>query len=76
MTLNPALDYVMHPLTLDMGYTNRSSSEELYCGGNGINISTLLNELNVVNVAMGIVAGSPVTTSSTSSRTRASPPTL
>ena len=57
MTLNPALDYVMHPLTLDMGYTNRSSSEELYCGGNGINISTLLNELNVVNVAMGIVAG-------------------
>lgn len=57
MTLNPALDYVMHPLTLDMGYTNRSSSEELYCGGNGINISTLLNELDVVNVAMGIVAG-------------------
>lgn len=57
MTLNPALDYVMHPLTLDMGYTNRSSNEELYCGGNGINISTLLNELNVVNVAMGIVAG-------------------
>lgn len=57
MTLNPALDYVMHPLTLDMGYTNRSSAEELYCGGNGINVSTLLNELDVVNVAMGIVAG-------------------
>ena len=36
----PALDYVMHPLTLDMGFTNRSSSEELHCGGNGINIST------------------------------------
>ena len=45
MTLNPALDYVMHPLTLDMGFTNRSSYEELYCGGNGINVSTLLNEL-------------------------------
>ena len=57
MTLNPALDYVMHPLTLDMGFTNRSSYEELYCGGNGINVSTLLNELDVVNVAMGIVAG-------------------
>ena len=57
MTLNPALDYVMHPLTLDMGFTNRSSSEEIYCGGNGINISTLLNELNVVNVAMGIAGG-------------------
>ncbi len=57
MTLNPALDYVMHPSTLDMGFTNRSSSEELLCGGNGINISTLLNELDVVSVAMGIVGG-------------------
>ena len=57
MTLNPALDYVMHPLTLDMGFTNRSSSEELYCGGNGINVSTLLNELDVPSIAMGIVGG-------------------
>ena len=57
MTLNPALDYVMHPNTLDMGFTNRSSSEELHCGGNGINVSTLLNELDVVTVAMGIVGG-------------------
>lgn len=57
VTLNPAIDYVMHPLTLDMGFTNRSSSEELYCGGNGINVSTILNELKVVNVALGIVAG-------------------
>lgn len=57
MTLNPALDYVMHPLTLDMGFTNRSSSEEIHCGGNGINVSTLLNELDVPNIAMGICAG-------------------
>ena len=57
MTLNPALDYVMHPLTLDMGFTNRSSVEEIRCGGNGINISTLLNELDVPNIAMGIAAG-------------------
>jgi 1-phosphofructokinase len=47
----------MHPLTLDMGFTNRSSSEEIHCGGNGINVSTLLNELGVINVAFGIVAG-------------------
>jgi 1-phosphofructokinase len=57
VTLNPAIDYVMHPLTLDMGFTNRSSSEEVHCGGNGINISTLLNELGVTNVAFGISAG-------------------
>ncbi len=57
VTLNPAIDYVMHPLSLDMGFTNRSSSEEVYCGGNGINVSTLLNELKVLNVAFGISAG-------------------
>ena len=57
MTLNPAIDYVMHPLTLDMGFTNRSSTEEIYCGGNGINVSTLLNELQVPNVALGLLAG-------------------
>ncbi len=57
VTLNPAIDYVMHPLTLDMGFTNRSSSEEIHCGGNGINVSTLLNELGVMNVAFGIAAG-------------------
>lgn len=57
MTLNPALDYVMYPLTLDMGFTNRSSSEEIHCGGNGINVSTLLNELDVPNIAMGIAGG-------------------
>ena len=57
VTLNPAIDYVMHPLTLDMGFTNRSSSEEIHIGGNGINISTLLNELGVSNFALGIAAG-------------------
>lgn len=57
MTLNPAIDYVMQPLTLDMGFTNRSSAEEIHCGGNGINISTILTELDVPNQAFGIMAG-------------------
>ena len=48
MTLNPALDYVMQPNTLDMGCTNRSQAEELQCGGKGINVSALLNELEMV----------------------------
>lgn len=57
VTLNPAIDYVMHPLTLDMGFTNRSSHEEIYCGGNGINIAGILNELGVANTALGICGG-------------------
>ena len=57
VTVNPAIDYVMHPLTLDMGFTNRSSGEELRCGGNGINIAGILNELSVANTALGMAAG-------------------
>ena len=57
LTLNPAIDYVMRPLTLDMGFTNRSSGEEFRCGGNGINIACVLNELGVGNCAMGILGG-------------------
>ena len=57
VTFNPAVDYNMHPTTLDMGYTNRSSNEEVYCGGNGINVSTILNELDCDNVAMGFLGG-------------------
>ncbi|MCI1665026.1 MAG: 1-phosphofructokinase [Atopobiaceae bacterium] len=57
VTFNPAIDYVMHPLTLDMGFTNRSSSEELYCGGNGLNIASILNELDTDNIALGFIAG-------------------
>ena len=57
VTFNPAIDYVMHPLTLDMGFTNRSSSEEFHVGGNGINVSGILNELGVANTALGFLGG-------------------
>lgn len=57
VTVNPAIDYVMHPLTLDMGYTNRSSSEELRCGGNGINISSILREIGSSTTCLGIAGG-------------------
>ena len=57
VTFNPSVDYVMHPTTLDMGYTNRSTAEEMYAGGNGINVSTILTELGVDNVAMGFIGG-------------------
>lgn len=57
VTFNPALDYVMHPSTLDMGFTNRSTCEELRIGGNGINISCILNELDVSNIALGFIGG-------------------
>ena len=39
VTLNPAIDYIMRMDELQTGITNRSNSEEYYCGGKGINVS-------------------------------------
>mgnify|MGYP000757826865 CR=1 FL=1 len=57
VTLNPALDYVVHLDRLTVGTVNRSSGENLYFGGKGINVSTILHTLGVDTTALGFVAG-------------------
>ncbi len=57
VTLNPAIDYIMHPESFDLGTVNRSKTEELYFGGKGINVSRVLRNLGVDSVATGFVAG-------------------
>jgi len=57
VTFNPAIDYVMYADTIQSGDTNRSSSEEIYFGGKGINVSLVLKELGVESKALGFVAG-------------------
>lgn len=57
VTLNPALDYVVRFEQFIMGDLNRSISEELYCGGKGINVSVVLTELDVPNIALGFISG-------------------
>lgn len=57
VTMNPAIDYVMHVDRIEEGRTNRSAREELYFGGKGVNVSTVLAELGVESVALGFVAG-------------------
>lgn len=57
VTLNPALDYVMHPDTLQSGTINRSRFETLHIGGKGINVSMVLAELGVSSCALGFTAG-------------------
>ena len=58
VTFNPALDYVVR-MDGDLlpGMTNRSSSEEYYFGGKGINVSMVLAELGMKSTALGFVAG-------------------
>lgn len=57
VTFNPAVDYVMHTEELAKGKTNRSSAEEIYFGGKGINVSIVLAELGIKSRASGFVAG-------------------
>ncbi len=58
VTFNPALDYVVHlEEPIENGRMNRSTKEEFYYGGKGINVSTVLTNLGIDTVAMGFVAG-------------------
>lgn len=58
VTFNPAVDYIVR-MNGDLlsGMTNRSASEEVYFGGKGINVSTVLKNLGVESTALGFVAG-------------------
>lgn len=57
VTLNPSIDYVVRLDSLKSGITNRTTSEEYYFGGKGINVSCVLAELDLESTAFGFVAG-------------------
>ena len=45
VTFNPSLDYVVTVPQSQVGNTNRTQSEEIFPGGKGINLSTILTHL-------------------------------
>lgn len=57
VTFNPALDYVVRMDEFRAGDINRTQSEEVQFGGKGINVSAVLRNLGISNVAMGFLAG-------------------
>lgn len=57
ITFNPSLDYIVRVDDFQLGETNRSSYEEMFAGGKGINVSTILTQLGYDNIALGFVAG-------------------
>ncbi len=58
VTCNPALDCAVQLKGHTMGALNRNVGVTLTPGGKGINVSRVLGELEVRNVALGFVAGS------------------
>lgn len=57
VTLNPSIDYVVSMDQLQEGLVNRVKTENLYAGGKGINVSQILNQHDVDNMALGFVSG-------------------
>lgn len=57
VTVNPAIDYVIHADNIILGQVNRTQGEEIYFGGKGINVSVVLNNLGIKSTALGFIAG-------------------
>ncbi len=57
VTLNPALDYIVHLDRLRPGCTNRSTGDSILFGGKGTNVSVILGRLGVPSVALGFLGG-------------------
>lgn len=57
VTFNPALDYILELDKLEVGKIQKSKTELILPGGKGINVSTVLTNLEVDNIALGYKAG-------------------
>lgn len=57
LTLNPALDRTLFINSIKADDSNRIEKEERFAGGKGIDVSRVLNELEVPNIALGFAGG-------------------
>ena len=57
VTFSPTLDYVVGIDKFRTGMINRTSSEKIYPGGKGVNVSIALKNFGYENTAMGFIAG-------------------
>lgn len=57
VTFNPAIDYILELDKLEIGKIQKSKTELILPGGKGINVSTVLTNLEIDNIALGYKAG-------------------
>ncbi|HCW3281455.1 TPA: 1-phosphofructokinase [Listeria monocytogenes] len=57
ITLNPSIDYIVQIDQLNLGGLNRMKQDYKLPGGKGINVSRVLNQLNVPSLATGFLGG-------------------
>ena len=57
VTFNPSIDYIVSVPDFKLGATNRTSSEIIYPGGKGVNVSLVLKNFGIDSIALGFTAG-------------------
>ena len=57
VTFNPSLDYIVSVDDFTLGRVNRTTTELVYSGGKGVNVSLVLKNLGMENTALGFIAG-------------------
>ena len=57
VTFSPSLDYVVSVDNFHTGIINRTTSENVYPGGKGVNVSIALKNFGYENTALGFIAG-------------------
>lgn len=57
VTFNPSLDYIIEADNFILGKVNRAAKEYIFPGGKGINVSIVLKNLGIDNIALGFIAG-------------------
>ncbi|WP_270306528.1 1-phosphofructokinase [Streptococcus infantarius] len=57
VTLNPSIDFIVRLDHLELGSVNRMTSDDKFAGGKGINVSRILQRLDVDNTAIGFIGG-------------------
>ncbi|MET3558758.1 1-phosphofructokinase [Streptococcus rupicaprae] len=57
VTLNPSIDFIVRLDHVEAGAVNRMTSDDKYAGGKGINVSRILQRLNIANIATGYIGG-------------------
>lgn len=57
VTFNPAIDYVVNVNNFRTEQLNRTDEEEIFPGGKGINVSIVLKNMGISNIALGFLSG-------------------
>ncbi|HHJ7995448.1 1-phosphofructokinase [Streptococcus pyogenes] len=57
VTLNPSIDFIVRIDQINLGSVNRMASDDKFAGGKGINVSRILQRLDIASTTTGFLGG-------------------